>query len=228
MLLIALLTLAGLPVVAASGNQGGETKTSGGLESKASRAKAKKKKAPKPRAIPGLKLSHRHVNLGGAVRLRARVRPGGRRRYKVVVKGPDGEILRSRTNRRGHFRARWRPTRPGVYKLRAFAGHNARARGGAGTRRTVIVYRPAYASWYGPGFFGGRTACGQTLTSGTLGVAHKTLPCGTKVRLRHGGRKVTVRVIDRGPFIPGREYDLTWATKQKLRFGDLGTVYSSR
>src|SRR5690606_35013285 len=114
---------------------------------------------------------------------------------------------------------------PGVYKIRAFAGHNGKARGGAGTRRSVVVYRPAHASWYGPGFFGGRTACGQTLTSGTLGVAHKTLPCGTKVRLRHGKRRVTVRVIDRGPFIPGREYDLTYATKQKLRFGDLGTVY---
>lgn len=225
---LAVLALACVPAAMAfaASRAGGNTASSGGVASKTSRASVKK--AKKPRAKPMLKLSHRHVKLGEAVRLRARVRPGGSRRYKVVVKGPKSDVLRSRTTRKGRYRAKWRPSRPGVYKIRAFAGHNGKARGGAGTRRSVVVYRPAHASWYGPGFFGGRTACGQTLTSGTLGVAHKTLPCGTKVRLRHGKRRVTVRVIDRGPFIPGREYDLTYATKQKLRFGDLGTVYASR
>jgi len=73
----------------------------------------------------------------------------------------------------------------------------------------VIAYRKAFASWYGPGLYGNRTACGQTLTSSTLGVAHKTMPCGTKLHLRHRGRSVTVRVIDRGPYAAGREFDLT-------------------
>lgn len=182
----------------------------------------------KPRAKPQMKISHRHVNLGQAVRLKGLVKPAGRRTFKVVVRGPRGTVFRKRTSKNGLYRQRWKPQRPGVYRLRAYAGHNGRARGGVGPRRTVTVYRPAYASWFGPGFYGNRTACGQTLTSGTLGVAHKTLPCGTKLRLRHGKRKVTVRVIDRGPFIPGREFDLTYATKKRLGFGDLGVVYSSR
>ncbi len=73
------------------------------------------------------------------------------------------------------------------------------------------------ATWYGPGFFGHGTACGGTLKEGTWGIAHRTLPCGTLVTLSHKGRKVTVRVIDRGPF-SGATVDLTARTKQYLRF----------
>ena len=50
------------------------------------------------------------------------------------------------------------------------------------------VYRSAYASWYGPGLYGNRLGCGGTLGPGTFGVAHRTLPCGTKVTLRRGER----------------------------------------
>jgi len=71
-------------------------------------------------------------------------------------------------------------------------------------------------------------ACGGTLSPGTLGVAHKTLPCGTKVTLRHHGHTVRVPVVDRGPFVAGREFDLTAATKQRLGFGSTGTVQSTR
>ena len=191
--------------------------------------KQMKKQRKKPRATPRFKLSHRHVAIGEAVRLRARVRPGGRRNFKVIVRGPQSVVLKKKkTSKRGSFRKRWHPKKPGIYRVRAYAGHNGRARGGVATKRTVTVYRPAHASWYGPGFYGNRTACGQTLTPGTLGVAHKTLPCGTKVRLKNGKRRATVRVIDRGPFIPGREFDLTYATKKRLGFGDLGTILSSR
>jgi rare lipoprotein A (peptidoglycan hydrolase) len=84
------------------------------------------------------------------------------------------------------------------------------------------AYRPAEASWYGGG---GGLACGGTLTSSTLGVANKTLPCGTKIYLRYHGHKVQVSVIDRGPFVAGREFDLTEATKRRLGFGDLGEVW---
>ena len=73
-----------------------------------------------------------------------------------------------------------------------------------------------------------RLACGGTLTPATLGVANRTLPCGTKLRLHYGGRSVTVRVIDRGPFSGSREFDLTQATKERLGFPDVGTVLSSR
>ena len=63
---------------------------------------------------------------------------------------------------------------------------------------------------------------------GTLGVANKTLPCGTKVKLRYHGRSVTVPVIDRGPYVAGRDYDLTEATKERLGFPGVGTVLASR
>ena len=74
------------------------------------------------------------------------------------------------------------------------------------------------ATWYGPGFFGNQTACGETLTRRTLGVAHKTLPCGSKVVLRYNGRFVRTTVIDRGPFANNAKWDLTQATAQALRF----------
>jgi rare lipoprotein A len=91
------------------------------------------------------------------------------------------------------------------------------------------VFRTAVASWYGPGLYGGGLACGGTLTPGTLGVAHKTLPCGTRVTLRYHSHQVTVPVVDRGPYVAGRDYDLTGATRARLHFqGGVGTVLSSR
>ncbi|MDE3193620.1 MAG: hypothetical protein KGN00_08040 [Chloroflexota bacterium] len=84
------------------------------------------------------------------------------------------------------------------------------------------------ASWYGPGFYGERTACGLTLTQQTLGVADLALPCGTMVTLTSpAGRTVTVPVIDRGPYIAGRTLDLTYATKVVLACSDLCSVRMS-
>ncbi len=81
------------------------------------------------------------------------------------------------------------------------------------------------ASWYGPGFYGNRTACGHTYTPEILGVAHRTLPCGTQIRITSpAGVTVTVPVIDRGPYIGGRTLDLSNATKIALRCSDLCTV----
>jgi rare lipoprotein A (peptidoglycan hydrolase) len=80
------------------------------------------------------------------------------------------------------------------------------------------------ASWYGPGFYGNRTACGQTYSQAILGVAHRTLPCGTLVTLTHGARSVTVPVIDRGPYVAGRSLDLSYATKLALDCPDLCTL----
>ena len=56
------------------------------------------------------------------------------------------------------------------------------------------------ATWYGPGFYGRRTACGVKMSRTLLGVAHKTLPCGTQVAVLYKGRRITVPVVDRGPF----------------------------
>jgi rare lipoprotein A (peptidoglycan hydrolase) len=77
-------------------------------------------------------------------------------------------------------------------------------------------YRPATATWYGPGLYGNKMACGGKLTHHTLGVAHKRLPCGTKVALRYHGHTIVVPVIDRGPYSRGVDYDLTSATARKL------------
>jgi rare lipoprotein A len=77
-------------------------------------------------------------------------------------------------------------------------------------------YRPVKATWYGPGLYGNHLACGGLLRHRTLGVAHKSLPCGTKVALRYHGHTIVVPVIDRGPYARGVSYDLTEATAKKL------------
>lgn len=80
------------------------------------------------------------------------------------------------------------------------------------------------ASWYGPGFYGNRTACGQVYTPELLGVAHKTLPCGTLLTLTYGSHVLTVPVIDRGPYVAGRTLDLSNATKLAIGCTDLCTL----
>jgi len=74
------------------------------------------------------------------------------------------------------------------------------------------------ASYYGPGFFGHRTACGSILTRVSYWIAHKTLPCGTRVRVtnRSNGRSIVVSVQDRGPYARGRVVDLTVAAAGAL------------
>ena len=67
-------------------------------------------------------------------------------------------------------------------------------------------------SWYGPGMYGSRTACGIVLTRQIRGVASPTLPCGTLVTFRANGRTITVPVIDRGPYVAGRIWDLSAGT----------------
>ncbi|MFZ0042779.1 MAG: septal ring lytic transglycosylase RlpA family protein [Solirubrobacteraceae bacterium] len=72
--------------------------------------------------------------------------------------------------------------------------------------------------------YGKPVACGGVLHVPELGVANKTLPCGTKVIFVYGGRAIKVPVIDRGPYIAGREWDLTGATAEALRFPGLGPI----
>lgn len=83
---------------------------------------------------------------------------------------------------------------------------------------------PVTASWYGPGLYGNHTACGQILRPGTVGVAHRSLPCGTKLRLKKRGHVVRVRVIDRGPYNYSRTFDLTRPVKNALGCGDLCSI----
>jgi hypothetical protein len=82
------------------------------------------------------------------------------------------------------------------------------------------VYKKA--TWYGPGLWNNRTACGQKLTKITIGVAHKKLPCGTQVTFSHGGRSITTTVIDRGPYNKGYAWDLTKKTAKRIGFLEVG------
>lgn len=78
--------------------------------------------------------------------------------------------------------------------------------------------RSAGATWYGPGLYGNHTACGETLRPGTIGVAHRTLPCGTTVKLAYHGHYLVTQVIDRGPYSPGNSFDLTNGARLALGF----------
>jgi rare lipoprotein A len=89
---------------------------------------------------------------------------------------------------------------------------------------TITVYRPAIATIYGPGFWGQRTACGETLRHATLGVANRTLPCGTPVSLLWHGRTIVVPVIDRGPYANNADWDLTSATAAALGISGTETI----
>lgn len=82
----------------------------------------------------------------------------------------------------------------------------------------VVSVSTGEASWYGPGFFGNRTASGEVLRPGTLTAAHRTLPFGTKVRVTNlwNGRSAVVRINDRGPFHGARVIDLAHGAANQL------------
>ena len=130
-------------------------------------------------------------------------------------------LTTTRTGTSGRFRARFAPVSgPGRLRVR-FAGDrgNAPTSGGAGL---VTVFTPDVASWYNDA---GNTACGF---HATYGVANRSLPCGTKVRMRFGGRSVTATVDDRGPYLGGRNWDLNQNTAAALQFGGVGTIWISQ
>jgi rare lipoprotein A (peptidoglycan hydrolase) len=139
--------------------------------------------------------------------------------------------------RRGHWATLARDRLSGsgrfVLRRRARSVESGRARVRLSTGQTrrlgrLNVYRYAEASWYGPGLYGNALGCGGTLSPGQLGVANKSLPCGARLTLRHGRHTVRVRVIDRGPYVAGREFDLTAATARRLHFHGHGAVLVSR
>ena len=133
-------------------------------------------------------------------------------------------LTRTLTGLHGRFKLRYLPWQTGTELVRLRFAGDARDLAARRFLGRLNVYRLVGASWYGGG---GQTACGASLTSSTQGVANKTLPCGTLVTLRYGGRTIRVPVIDRGPYVEGREFDLTEATKQALGFGDTGQVWST-
>ena len=126
---------------------------------------------------------------------------------------------------RGRFVLRYRTRGADTSVVRVRFGGDPTARPSKRVVGRLNVFRPALASWYGPGLYGNALGCGGRLTPGTVGVAHKSLPCGTTVVLRKGSRVVRAKVIDRGPYVGAREFDLTAATKYRLGFGSVGRVW---
>jgi rare lipoprotein A len=125
----------------------------------------------------------------------------------------------------GSFLARWRTDEIGSFAVRALlAGTQVQAADAAPLTTNVTVYRPARATWFGPGFYGRHTACGQVMSHALLGVAHRTLPCGTPVAVFYAGKSITVPVVDRGPFANGARYDLTSAVAKAVGMTETSTI----
>jgi rare lipoprotein A len=132
------------------------------------------------------------------------------------IAGPDGS-----------FAATWSTNHIGRFDIRAVI----ESRRGVVTRAisssptlTVTVYRSSIATQFGPGFYGQKTACGETLKPSTLGVANRALKCGTPVAIYYRGRTIVVPVIDRGPYANNADWDLTEATGQALGIGGTATI----
>ena len=129
---------------------------------------------------------------------------------------------------------RWAVLLAALLALMAGAAAGAKASTGGASTTTASApsgdlafgaFRYGGASWYGgPGMWGRSTACGKTLRPSTLGVAHKTLPCGTTVKFVYHGRVLVTQVIDRGPYVDGRAWDFTKAASEALGFEGVGRV----
>ena len=163
-----------------------------------------------------------HVRSGQPARVKGRATPGDTVRFQAARNGKWTTLGKTRARSSGRFVVRGRSGQAMSAPARIVTGGHRRNIG------RLNVYRFAEASWYGPGLYGGHLACGGTLNAGTIGVANKSLPCGTKVTLRHGGKTVRVPVVDRGPYVGNREYDLTAATAQKLGFSGTGAILATR
>jgi len=211
-----LLSLAVLGAVAPAGSSAQVVAPTGGAESA----------QPSPFALSG----DGGVLLGRVVRFRGAVnRSEAGRSVAVERKDPaTGAWLREASatvERDGSFLARWRPRQSGRFSTRAVVLRGDRARAAtASPELPLTVYKPALATWYGPGFFGRTTACGMEYTREIVGVAHKRLPCGTKVAISYRGRSLVLPVIDRGPFRAGHDWDLSAAAAQQLGFTATGRI----
>jgi rare lipoprotein A len=125
----------------------------------------------------------------------------------------------------GSFAAAWHTTQAGPVTIRAvLQGSQESSATAAPPTLSITVYRRSIATLYGPGFWGHRTACGMILRRRTIGVANRTLPCGTEVQLYYDGSVMTVPVIDRGPYAHHASWDLTMATARALGIEGTATV----
>ena len=172
--------------------------------------------------------STRHVVEGRRVRVHGTLFPARSGRRVVLeqrVAGAWRWVARLGAGD-GSFSTRFSPGAAGHRRLRVRFRGDEHNRGGI-ARRAIRVYEPGLATWYGPGLYGNRTACGGRLGYDTLGVAHRSLPCGTKVNILYRGRTITVPVIDRGPY-SSADWDLTEETAERLRFSGKDRIGTHR
>jgi peptidoglycan lytic transglycosylase len=175
--------------------------------------------ATQPTALP----AQDAILLGRTVHVRGTLNGAAGQTVVVERREGDGDWVQAATAVAADddsFDAAWTTDHIGHFQLRAHlltaAGDGTAAAAAALPSSEITVFRGTLATWFGPGFYGRHTACGQVMTHRLLGVAHRTLPCGTKVALLYRGRTITVPVVDRGPFGTGAGYDLTSATAQAL------------
>lgn len=155
----------------------------------------------------------------------------GARVLREGMRGGDVKVLKSIVRAKSMLvgsRVSRRFDRPTTSAVKRFQRNVRLRRNGvvnrATARKMVRSLGAAGASWYGPGFWGNRTACGQKLRPRTIGVAHRNLPCGSKVLIGYRGRYAIAPVIDRGPFIRGRTWDLTLALSDAIGFTPAGVA----
>jgi rare lipoprotein A len=188
---------------------------------------------------PSFALSVRHsLFLGKAVRISGTARDAAGKTIQVQRRDASGAwiaVASAPADAGGAFSTVWRPDAAGQFVVRAVvAGVQASDAGAASPSSTVTVYEPGIATWYGPGFYGKRTACGERLTRTLLGVANRHLPCGTSVAVSYRGHSIVVPVVDRGPFARNAQWDLTGAAAKRLgmtmtsRIGALPLVPSTQ
>jgi rare lipoprotein A len=184
---------------------------------------------PQPKTTVALSAGP-HALLGRATKLTGTVKRRYRGRVVRIQRfdeaaGKWRSEARTTVSRSGAFVARWKPEALGALRVRAaLQRRRAASVTSASPEVSVRVFAPAKTTYYGPGLYGNRTACGQELTPELVGVAHRRLPCGTLVEVAYGGTTIVVPVVDRGPFVKGITWDLTEAAAQQLGIAATVTV----
>ena len=170
----------------------------------------------------GISMAARVNAFGGSVHPVTGAVPGGNRVVTLDARPQGGswkEVARGRSARSGKYSLGWKVNAFGHVDVRVRAAGIVGAPSG-----TVTAYRSSRATIFGgPGEYQA-SACGPAIAKGTLGVANRTLPCGTLVQVAFGNRSMVLPVIDRGPYRHGFNWDVTFAAATTLAMPGTSTI----